>query len=73
MAKQRIIEPEYLGVGEAEIMTGRSRWTWRRDAYLGKIASVKLGGRLLIPLSEIRRVLAESYRPAVENSREKVG
>ena len=41
-------------------MTGRSRWSWRRDAYEGKIASVKLGAKLFIPISEIRRVVAET-------------
>jgi hypothetical protein len=71
MAKRRIIEPEYLGVTDAEIMTGRSRWTWRRDCYTGRIASVKLRGRLLIPISEIRRVLAEGYRPAVARGQER--
>jgi hypothetical protein len=58
------VEPEYVGVDEAEIMTGRSRWSWRKDAYAGRIASVKVGRRLLIPVSEIRRVLAEGLRPA---------
>jgi hypothetical protein len=59
------IEREYLGVGEAETLTGRSRWTWRRDAYQGRIASVKVGRRLLIPVAEIRRVMSEGLRPAV--------
>jgi hypothetical protein len=67
MAKQiKAIEPEFLGVDEAEIMTGRSRWSWRKDAYAGRIASVKLGRRLLIPVSEIRRVVAAGMRPRVE-------
>jgi len=59
------VEPEYVSVQSAETMTGRSRWSWRRDAYEGKIASVKLGAKLLIPIAEIRRVLAENTRPAV--------
>ena len=62
----RQIKPEYLGVDQAEIMSGLSRWTWRRYAYEGKIASVKAGKRLLIPVSEVRRVMAEGYRPAPE-------
>jgi len=60
------IELEYLGVDNAEAMTGVSRWTWRRWAYDRKIASVKLGKRLLIPVSEIRRVVEEGLRPAAE-------
>jgi hypothetical protein len=57
------VEPELIGVQAAETMTGRSRWSWRRDAYEGRIASVKIGARLLIPVSEIRRVIAENTRP----------
>jgi hypothetical protein len=59
------IEPEYFGVDEAEILTGRSRWSWRKDAYSGRIASVKIGRRLLIPKREIDRVMSEGYRPAL--------
>lgn len=64
------IEPEYLSVAGAETMTGRSRWSWRRDAYEGRIASVKLGAKLLIPISEIRRVLAEGTRPRLQDVRQ---
>ena len=60
------VEPEYVSVQSAEIMTGRSRWSWRRDAYAGRIASVKIGAKLLIPIAEIRRVIAENTRPALE-------
>jgi hypothetical protein len=60
------VEAEYVSVQGAETMTGRSRWSWRRDAYEGKIASVKLGAKLLIPIAEIRRVLAENTRPRLE-------
>jgi hypothetical protein len=59
------VEPEYVSVDQAEIMTGVSRWTWRGYCYRGLIDSCKVGVRLLIPLSEIRRVLAEGYRPRV--------
>ena len=57
------VEAEYVSVQGAETMTGRSRWSWRRDAYDGKIASVKLGAKLLIPIAEIRRVIAENTKP----------
>ncbi len=59
------VEPEYVSVQGAETMKGRSRWSWRRDAYEGRISSVKLGAKLLIPIAEIRRVLAENTRPRV--------
>jgi hypothetical protein len=64
----RKIEPELLGVAEAEEMTGRSRWSWRRDCYSGAIASVKIGRRLLIPIAEVRRVIAENTRPRLNGS-----
>ena len=63
------LEPELVSVQGAETMTGRSRWSWRRDAYEGRIESVKLGARLLIPVREIRRVIAESTRPRVDIKR----
>lgn len=56
---------DYLGVAEAEALTGVSRWTWRRWAYDGRIASVKLGKRLLIARAEISRLVAENTRPRV--------
>ncbi len=65
MAVVAKLEPELVSVQGAEVMTGRSRWSWRRDAYDGRIASVKLGTKLLIPVSEIRRVIAEGTRPRV--------
>lgn len=69
----RAVETEYLSVAEAELMTGRSRWSWRRDAYSGKIASVKLGTRLLIPISEIRRLVLEGTRPRLEEAAQSAG
>jgi hypothetical protein len=61
------VETEYVSVQGAETMTGRSRWSWRRDAYEGKIASVKLGAKLLIPMAEIRRVILENTRSRLNN------
>lgn len=59
-------EVKLLSVAELEISTGVSKWTWRRWAYDGKIASVKLGKRLLVPASEVDRMIAAGTRPAVE-------
>lgn len=64
MARQKQ-EQEYLGVAEAEARYGPSRWTWRRWAYSGRIASVKLGDRLLIPVAECERLVKEGTRPAL--------
>ena len=63
------VETEYVSVQGAETMTGRSRWSWRRDAYDGRIASVKLGAKLLIPIAEIRRVIAENTRPRQQDAK----
>lgn len=59
----------FLGVDTAEQIYGISRWTFRRWAYDGKIASVKLGKRLLIPVAEIERIVDKNTRPAVEVTR----
>jgi excisionase family DNA binding protein len=59
------VNRQYLGVAELEAMTGISRWTWRRWAYDGKVGSVKLGKRLLIPAREVQRLIAENSRPAL--------
>jgi hypothetical protein len=57
------VQPEYVSVDEAEILTGVSKWSWRSYAYAGKLESVKIGSRLLIPISEVRRILSEGRRP----------
>jgi hypothetical protein len=44
---------------------GLSPWTIRHYAYTGRVASVKLGTRLLIPVSEIDRLIEENMRPRV--------
>jgi hypothetical protein len=70
---QSRVKPELLGVAEAEEMTGRSQWSWRRDCYSGAIASVKIGRRLLIPIAEIRRVIAKNTRPRINGSQPRRG
>jgi len=64
--EKKAMEPELVGVNDAEIISGLSRWTWRAWAYSGRVASVKAGRRLLIPVAEIRRVIAEGTRPRVK-------
>ena len=56
---------KHVGVDQAEEITGVSRWSWRRMAYSGRISSTKVGTRLLIPITEIERILAEGRRPRV--------
>jgi hypothetical protein len=57
------IQTQYFGVAEAATMTGTSAWFWRKRAYAGQISSVKFGTRLLIPRSEIERIIRENTRP----------
>ena len=64
VANAKEVRPKYLRVDQAELMSGVSRWTWRRWAYTNKIASVKAGKRQLIPIVEFDRVMSEGYRPA---------
>jgi excisionase family DNA binding protein len=52
-------------VFEAEDLTGRKASTWRSDILKKKIAVVRIGRSVRIPESEIKRLLAEGYSPAV--------
>ncbi|MGH9652467.1 MAG: helix-turn-helix domain-containing protein [Bryobacteraceae bacterium] len=58
------IHNRYVTVYTAAAETDLSPWTWRRWAYEGKISSVKVGTRLLIPREEVERLMAEGLRPA---------
>jgi excisionase family DNA binding protein len=42
---------------------GVSIWTLRKKAYMGDVASVKIGTKLLIPESELERLVQENLRP----------
>jgi hypothetical protein len=44
---------------------GISVWTVRGWAYRGRIASVKLGARMMIPTTELDRLIQENLRPAI--------
>jgi len=63
------VQPEFMGVLEAEILSGISRWTWRQMAYQRRITSCKVGRRLLLPVSEVRRVITEGTRERISNDR----
>jgi hypothetical protein len=62
-------EKELYTVQEAGHVSGESPWTWRQRAYSGKVSSVKMGnGRLLIPRSEIDRLIEAGFRPAKQSA-----
>ena len=69
--ESQTIVREFVSVKEAKALTGISDWTWREWAEIGKCASVKVGHRLLIPVSEIKRLLSEGLRPACKNIAER--
>jgi excisionase family DNA binding protein len=58
-------DDQLLGVDQAGELTNPSPWTWRRWAYEGKVSSVKLGKRLLIPRSAVNKLILENTRPAL--------
>ena len=69
IAMTESVQPEYVSVDQAEILTGVSKWTWRAYAYKGAVESVKIGARLLIPICEIRRCLEEGRRGRADGLR----
>jgi hypothetical protein len=65
MKRAKRCEQRYLSPRQVEENYPFSSWTVRNWAYSGKITSVKVGGpkgRLLIPISEIERIIAEGTR-----------
>lgn len=67
MGNNSILKDEkFLTVFEAQEMTGRKAATWRRDILLKRIAVVKFGRCVRIPLSEIHRLISEGYHARVE-------
>jgi excisionase family DNA binding protein len=67
--EQGDLNPQFMSVSDAQALTGISKWTWRSWAYAGKVASVKLGKRLLIPASEIERLVSQGTRPSLPAER----
>jgi excisionase family DNA binding protein len=53
-----------LTVFEAEAMTGRKAATWRRDIRTRRIAYVRLGRQVRIPLAAIMELIQKGYRPS---------
>lgn len=60
------VEPEVLPVKVFAAKLGISVWTARQLCYSGKIASVKLGSKLLVPVGEVSRLLTDNLRPRLE-------
>jgi hypothetical protein len=54
-----------VSVFEAEELTGRKASTWRRDILEKRVAVVRIGRQVRIPMSEIERLIQSGYSPAV--------
>ncbi|MHB1938913.1 MAG: helix-turn-helix domain-containing protein [Acidobacteriaceae bacterium] len=63
MKNQTELKPRFYNVGKAAEILGLSVWTVRTWAYTGKIASAKLGSRLMVPAEELEKIAAEAVRP----------
>ena len=59
------LQRRLLSVDECQAVTGLSSWWWRRAAYAGRVESVKISNRLLIPVEAVDRIIAENTRPRV--------
>lgn len=57
--------PRLISIQDAADALSLSPWCIRHWATVGKLVSVKLGTRTLIPASELDRIVAEGTRRAV--------
>ena len=55
-----------LTVQEAEARTGRKVSTWRRDILLKRIAYVKIGRSVRIPVEEVDRIIRDGWHGPIE-------
>ena len=65
---QREIKPELIPIKHFAYLLGVSIWTARGWAYEGKISSCKISRSLLIPASEVARLISENLRPRIEGA-----
>ena len=61
---QRISE-RLLTVQQAEELTGRKAATWRRDILKRRIAYVKIGRQVRIPVEAVHDLIRKGYRAPV--------
>jgi hypothetical protein len=57
-----------LGAEPAGEYSGLSPWTLRAYAYSGKIASYKIGTRLLFDIADLDAMIEAGRRPALQSS-----
>ena len=59
------VKAELIPIKHFAARLGVSIWTARGWAYAGKIDSVKISRSLLIPASEVSRLISENTRPRI--------
>ena len=67
--EERPVNPILVSIEETALCLGLSPATIRAWILQGKIASNKLGGRRLIPQSEVIRLIEVSHQPATQKLR----
>jgi hypothetical protein len=69
-AKPQLVPPEVkpvlMPIKNFAATMGVSIWTARGWAYEGKISSCKISRSLLIPATEVTRLVNENLRPRIE-------
>jgi excisionase family DNA binding protein len=60
---QTSLEP-LLSIEEASAILGRSHWTLRKDVSAGLIHCVRIGRKIMIDASEVRRIIDEGLKTA---------
>jgi hypothetical protein len=63
------VRPELLPIKVFAARLGVSVWTARGWCYKGTVASVKIGSKLLVPVGEVDRIIAENMRPRLQDAR----
>jgi hypothetical protein len=58
-------EPVTTCKGAKHMSGGIGEWLWRRKALRGEVDCYRIGSRLYIPTREIRRIVAEGYKPRI--------
>lgn len=48
-----------LTIDEAARLLGRAHWTLRRDIKVGRLTCVRIGRKIMIEASEVRRLIEE--------------
>ena len=62
------ISERLLTVQEAEAMTGRKACTWRKDIRQRRVASVRIGRQIRIPIEAIEELISKGFQPPMREA-----